>query len=43
MSENPFVSVYRVYYMSIDNILIWICKETVCNYLFVHIIRGRWR
>jgi hypothetical protein len=46
--ETFFVSVYRVYFVYIDNILIWLCevscnyiKETVNDWMFLCVIRGR--
>jgi hypothetical protein len=46
---DVFISVYRVYSMSTDNTLMWLCdvlyatyiKEMIYFLLFVRVIRGR--
>jgi hypothetical protein len=51
MSEQSFISVYRVDSVSIGNIIvlygyvnhIYYMKETIYDRLFACIIRGRWR
>jgi hypothetical protein len=39
-AEQTFTSAYRVYYVSTDNILMWMC-EVLYYWLFLRFIRGR--